>query len=267
MDIWDITQPGLEAKTYGVVIPFGSEGSFGYKSYPVIEHIAKRLKARRLVIVTRGTGTENKDDSVIRKQLICVWRCFFFDGCIPAVTIQFPIVGILNRKELETVPLSSGATAIVQDHQFEGGTVRQLVFDNQIEVIQSAVVVESNDAAKKEQLNDAAKKEQSNDAAKKEQSNDVAEKTEEMPADEKGKMVKKTTGISANQNSYERLVSTMLEACEGFEKKKAPRLLLLGLGGGAMASAVLKQFPSTTVVAVEKEQEIVRVGKRSRIKT
>ena len=249
MDIWDITQPGLEAKTYGVVIPFGSEGSFGYKSYPVIEHIAKRLKARRLVIVTRGTGTENKDDSVIRKQLLCVWRCFFFDGCIPAVTIQFPIVWILNRKELETVPLSSGATAIVQDHQFEGGTVRQLVFDNQIEVIQSAVVVESNDAAKKEQ------------------SNDVAEKTEEMPADEKGKMVKKTTGISANQNSYERLVSTMLEACEGFEKKKAPRLLLLGLGGGAMASAVLKQFPSTTVVAVEKEQEIVRVGKRSRIKT
>ena len=240
MDIWDITQPGLEAKTYGVVIPFGSEGSFGYKSYPVIEHIAKRLKARRLVIVTRGTGTENKDDSVIRKQLLCVWRCFFFDGCIPAVTIQFPIVGILNRKELETVPLSSGATAIVQDHQFEGGTVRQLVFDNQIEVIQSAVVVESND---------------------------VAEKTEEMPADEKGKMGKKTTGISANQNSYERLVSTMLEACEGFEKKKAPRLLLLGLGGGAMASAVLKQFPSTTVVAVEKEQEIVRVGKRSRIKT
>ena len=258
MDIWDITQPGLEAKTYGVVIPFGSEGSFGYKSYPVIEHIAKRLKARRLVIVTRGTGTENKDDSVIRKQLLCVWRCFFFDGCIPAVTIQFPIVGILNRKELETVPLSSGATAIVQDHQFEGGTVRQLVFDNQIEVIQSAVVVEANDAAKKEQ---------SNDAAKKEQSNDVAEKTEEMPADEKGKMVKKTTGISANQNSYERLVSTMLEACEGFEKKKEPRLLLLGLGGGAMASAVLKQFPSTTVVAVEKEQEIVRVGKRSRIKT
>ena len=53
MDIWDITQPGLEAKTHGVVIPFGSEGSFGYKSYPVIEHIAKRLKARRLVIVTR----------------------------------------------------------------------------------------------------------------------------------------------------------------------------------------------------------------------
>ena len=95
----------------------------------------------------------------------------------------------------------------------------------------------------------------------------MAEKTEEMPADEKGKMVKKTTGISANQNSYERLVSTMLEACEGFEKKKEPRLLLLGLGGGAMASAVLKQFPSTTVVAVEKEQEIVRVGKRSRIKT
>ena len=108
---------------------------------------------------------------------------------------------------------------------------------------------------------------ESNDAAKKEQSNDVAEKTEEMPADEKGKMGKKTTGISANQNSYDRLVSTMLEACEGFEKKKAPRLLLLGLGGGAMVSAVLKQFPSTTVVAVEKEQEIVRVRKRSRIKT
>lgn len=215
MDIWDITQPGLEPKTYGVVIPFGSEGSFGYKSYPVIEHIAKRLKARRIVIVTRGTGTENKDDSVIRKHLLCVWRCFFFDGCIPAVTIQFPIVGILNRKELETVPLSSGVIAIVQDHQFEGGTVRQLVFDNQIEVIQSAAEV------------------------------------------------KKTTGVRVNQNSYERLVSTMLEACKGFEKNKAQRLLLLGLGGGVMASAVLEQFPSTKVVAVEKEREIVRVGKRS----
>ena len=259
MDIWDITQPGLEPKAYGVVIPFGSEGSFGYKSYPVIEHIAKRLKARRLVIVTRGKGTESKDDSVIRKQLLCVWRCFFFDGCIPAVTIQFPIVGILNRKELETVPLSSGVTAIVQDHQFEGGTVRQLVFDNQIEVIQSAVEVKSNGAAKKEKLNDVIKEEG--------KQNDVAEKTEEMPADEKGKMVKKTTGVTANRNSYARLVSTMLEACEGFEKNEAPRLLLLGLGGGVMASDVLKQFPSTTVVAVEKEPAIVRVGTRSHIET
>ena len=212
MDIWDITDPNLEPKVYGIVIPFGSEESTIYKRYNVVKHMATQLGVSRIVIITRGKELKGRDNTFVKNQLLSIWKCFSFEGCSSYVNIQFPIAGIKERRDVDMQPLSSGATAIVQDHVFDCGIIRQLVFSDKIQVIQSAM---------------------------------------EM---------KQTSSALVKQNPYACLVSMMLEACKDFETKPAPRLLLLGLGGGVMATAAVKKYPSARVVAVEKEPVIMKVG-------